>query len=335
MSNPTDIKNAENAIGEYANDDWAITPQQYPAQLTETAPDLAEFLSDSLFAEKAKRYEAADKLAVDYQARFKQRAKYASIAIFVSAAATAFLSSIPMLENMMGDMMRHFSLMGGIVIFIASGMAIFNTQMISQLKLYDQWMKNRAKAEQARLSYFNEAAQCLIKETELPRQCLLEFCSFFRRYQLQVQQNYYEGRSLKHAESLRKTVKIGAFAAVIVAAFSGSAGLAGFFEADLMDYASLGTIGVALMALSSRLESINQDERNASRYRTTADVLSQIAEKYSGVQRALTRGDDPAILLSFVKAVHEQLANEHREWTEDAAEINKSYLELVEAEKQE
>ncbi|SMF15400.1 Protein of unknown function [Alteromonadaceae bacterium Bs31] len=328
------IKSAENAVGDHTNDDWQVTPHQYPAQLTETAPHLAEFLSDSLFIEKAKRFETADTLAVDYQGRFKRRARHASISIFVAAAATAFLSSVPMLEPFIGKVMPHFSLAGGIVVFVASGMALFNTQMIGQLKLYEQWMRNRAKAEQARLSYFGEAAQRLVKGEvgELPPQCLLEFCAFFHRYQLQMQQNYFEGRSLQHADSLRKTARIGAIAAVVVAAFSGSAGLAGYFDTHLMDFASLGTIGVALSALSSRLESINQDERNASRYSATAEILSQIAEKYSSVQRSLVRGGKPEILLNFVKAVNEQLASEHREWTEDTTEISKAYNELLKAE---
>jgi hypothetical protein len=161
----------------------------------------------------------------------------------------------------------------------------------------------------------------------------MNFAVFFRRYQLQVQQAYYEGRSQQHAISLLTTARIGGIAAVIVTAFSGSSGFAGFFEPDLISFAALGTIGVALIALASRRESINQDEHNAMRYRITANVLAKVAEKYSTVQKTLANGQDPVIFLHFIDAVHEQLSLEHRQWTEDAAQINTAFEQLSIAEK--
>ena len=351
------IKQAEVAIGEHSSDDWQIQPRGFPQQLETDAPALADFLSDSLYVEKAKQFEHADQLAVAYQSQYKKRAQNMSIGIFIAAVATALLSIIatdpltamatmkpdffPKLDK---DCIQYvkdgiqlvnkiISLIAGLVIFVASGWYIFNSQMISQLKLYEQWMENRAKAETARLLYFKEAAQNLINEQTENKQLLHEFCSFFRRYQLQVQQTYYQGRSQQHAISLSKTVKIGAIAAVIVTAFSGSSGFAGFFDQKLLAFAALGTIGVALTALASRRESINQDERNSMRYRITANILGKVAEKYSSVQKALANGKDPIILLHFVDAVHEQLSLEHRQWTEDAAEINTAFAELAAAEK--
>jgi hypothetical protein len=336
-----EIKRAEVAIGEHSSDDWQIQPRSFPQQLEADTPALASFLSDSLYVEKAKQFENADKLAVDYQSRFKKRSENMSIGIFLGAAATALLSLIaadplaaiqPGLTNA-GSVNEIVSLIAGIVVFVASGTFIFNSQMISKLKLYENWMENRAKAETARLLYFKEAAQNLINEQTGNKMLLHEFCCFFRRYQLQVQQTYYQGRSQQHAISLSKTVKIGAIAAVIVTAFSGSSGFAGFFDQKLLAFAALGTIGVALTALASRRESINQDERNSMRYQITANILGKVAEKYSSVQKALANGKDPIILLHFVDAVHEQLSLEHRQWTEDAAEINTAFAELAAAEK--
>lgn len=338
------IKLAEAALGEHKSNDWQIQPSSFPQQLETGAPELANFLSDSLFAEKANQFESSDKLALDYRSRYKKRAMNTSIAIFVAAAATAVLSIIAtdlIPADLMATMMPGFpisksvaeiiSLIAGLVIFVASGIVVFNSEIISQLKLYDHWMENRAKAETARLLYFKEAANNIIIEHAGNKQLLHEFCCFFRRYQLQLQQAYYQGRSQQHGTSLLRTVKIGAIAAVIVTAFSGSSGFAGFFDQELISFAALGTIGVALTALASRRESINQDERNAMRYKITADVLSKVAEKYSRVQKALATGKDPVILLHFVNAVHEQLSLEHRQWTEDAGEINTAFAELTAA----
>jgi hypothetical protein len=340
------IKQAEVAIGEHSSDDWQIQPRGFPGQLEADAPALADFLSDSLYVEKAKQFEHADQLAVDYQNQYKKRAQNMSIGIFVAALATALLSIIaadpidaikPYLSHesvlLLVSVNKIISLIAGLVIFAASGWFIFNSQIISQLKLYDNWMENRAKAETARLLYFKEAAQNLIHEQIENKQLLHEFCSFFRRYQLQVQQTYYQGRSQQHAVSLSRTAKISAIAAVIVTAFSGTSGFAEFFKPELISFAALGTIGIALTALASRRESINQDERNSMRYRITANVLGKVAEKYSSVQKALANGQDPVILLHFVDAVHEQLSLEHRQWTEDAAEINTTFAQLSATEK--
>lgn len=341
-----EIRRSEAAVGEHSSDDWQIQPRNFPQQLEADTPELAEFLSDSLYVEKAKHFESADKLAVDYQSRFKKRAQNMSIGIFVAATATVVLSIIaadplaaitpsllPESVSILVSVNKYISLIAGLVVFVASGTYIFNSQMISQLKLYDHWMENRAKAETARLLYFKEAAQNLISEQAENKLLLLQFCSFFRRYQLQVQQDYYQGRSQQHSVSLLKTAKIGAIAAVIVTAFSGSSGFAGFFDPELISFAALGTIGIALTALASRREAVNQDERNSMRYRITANVLSKVAEKYSSVQKALAHGKDPIILLHFVNAVHEQLSLEHRQWTEDAAEINTAFGELTATEK--
>jgi hypothetical protein len=344
------IKQAEVAIGEHSSDDWQIQPRGFPRQLETDAPALADFLSDSLYVEKAKQFEHADQLAVDYQSQYKKRAQNMSIGIFIAALATALLSIIatdPLtaMATMRPDFFpkldkdgiqlvnKIISLISGLVIFVASGWYIFNSQMISQLKLYEQWMENRAKAETARLLYFKEAAQNLIHEQTENKQLLHEFCSFFRRYQLQVQQTYYQGRSQQHARSLSRTVTISAIAAVIVTAFSGTSGFLGGIDQKFLGFAALGTIGIALTALASRRESINQDERNSMRYRITANVLAKVAEIYSTVQKALANDQDPIILLHFVDAVHEQLSLEHRQWTEDAAEINTAFAQLTAIEK--
>lgn len=326
-------------IGEQTSDDWVIQPRGFPAFLAERAPALSAFLSDSLYVEKAKRFDNADAQAVDYQKRFKTRARNISIAIFVSAVATALLTALPTLSDLLTNadaseattspsIIKYMYLVTGIVAAFASGVAIYNNQMIGQLKLYDQWMTSRAKAEIARLMYFKEAAAHLVAEKNDTPELLMLYCSFFKRFQLDLQQNYYTGRSKQHESSLRKTAKLGAIAAVIIAVSSGSSGLSGFGDSAFTALAALGTLGIALTALASRFESLNQDERNASRYKITAESLSKVAEKYSSVQKALAEGKQPAMLVQFVDAVHEQISLEHRQWTEDTADISTAFTEL-------
>ena len=83
------IKQAEVAIGEHSSDDWQIQPRRFPQQLETDTPALAAFLSDSLYVEKAKQFEHADQLAVDYQSQYKKRAQKMSSGVFIAAVATA------------------------------------------------------------------------------------------------------------------------------------------------------------------------------------------------------------------------------------------------------
>ena len=237
--------------------------------------------------------------------------------------------NIELNDGWLFTLQEYSSLVLGLLALFASGAVIYNTNMLSQLKLFEQWMDFRAQAETARLAYFKQAAKILSIEHSDNIQMLLQYCSFFRRYQLQVQQAYYNGRSKKHEQSFKTTAKLAAFAAVIVGVFAGTAGVAGFADADLIKFAALGAIGVALGALASRREAINQDERNIRRYKITAQVLSNIAEKYSSVQKSLAAGKDPKILVHFVDAVHEQLSLEHRQWTQEAGEINNAFNALI------
>ena len=79
-------------IGEQTKDDWVIQPRGFPAFLEKTAPSLATFLSDSLYTEKAKRFENADSQAVEYQKRFKTRARDVSISIDSKPGRAMYLS---------------------------------------------------------------------------------------------------------------------------------------------------------------------------------------------------------------------------------------------------
>jgi hypothetical protein len=336
------LKQIEEQIGEGQHDDSSLQPVSYVKLLAKKVPALSEYLSDSAYSEKAKRFDNNDAAARDYQQRFKSRAQAISWSIFIGASATAALSLAPVIKSSFGLApdhlsshlpMRIFSLLAGLLVFMSSGTAIYHMQMIAQLKLYEGWMENRARAEQIRLQYFQDACKDLVNNHTNNIVLLAQFCYFFKRFQLDAQGSYYLNRSRRHDSGMRRTAKLSAIGSVIVAAFAGSSGLAGFSEANLPSFAALGTIGIALGALASRIESTNQDSRNAVHYKKTAQKISNIAEKYSSVQRAILSGKNPLILLHFVNAIQEQLALEHRQWTEDADEGHVALMQFIDAEK--
>jgi hypothetical protein len=94
--------------------------------------------------------------------------------------------------------------------------------------------------------------------------------------------------------------------------------------------AALGTLGAALSILASRREEIEQDERNAERYKRTSDLLSTLRKSHGDVQRAVAAGNAEP-MIKYVAAVHNQLSLEHRQWLENTEEVDSTIRELRES----
>ena len=76
----------------------------------------------------------------------------------------------------------------------------------------------------------------------------------------------------------------------------------------------MSTVGAALQGLLAALHLMNQDERNAARYRSTAENLEALATTPLEEARACATANDQQAVETFVTLVHEQISSEHREW---------------------
>ncbi len=315
------IKKAKSAIGEGKLDDYKITPTNFPDKFEKIAPEISKILKHSTFREIARRYEQHDASAIASQTTFKNFAHQATLSICFASLAGSLLAGLSAANLKPNNIITSLFFIFGLISTIGGGLAVYRLYQIKNEKLLEQWMAARAKAETERLGYFNSLSRYLVDNFRTNVYLHLLFIFMFKRYQLEVQRIYYTTRGEEHRASFKKTVKIGAVAALYLALGSGALGMIGAFFPDFLPIAALGTIGAAIGVVASRREDLNQDERNAERYGRTADILSKIVEKHDEVLAIVKNGKNPEVIIKYVDAVNDQLSLEHRQWTNDISEM--------------
>lgn len=324
------IQQAEETIGFDESKDYEIEPSAFADAVEDEAPQLAALLHSNALVEIAHRYERNNRLAINEQAEFRRLSSHATWAVFVATITTALVALFADSADASGNGVHLMPLVLGIITLVAGGWAAWALHQVSGGRVLEAWMRARAAAETDRLGYFNRLIRLVCNDHSDNPQLLLYCLEFFRRYQFSIQQNYYEGRGLRHRESMKKTVSLGSLAAFILALGSGGVAILGAFQVELLQFAIIGIIGTALATVASRREELNQDERNSERYRRTADLLSHIRERHDEVQLAVAQGDTD-VLQKYVAAVHEQLSLEHRQWLSETEAMDETIKSLNES----
>lgn len=311
------IQQVVQAIGPDDPEDYRIQPTEFPELLAESAPELAGIAGHSSLKQCALRYEDRDRIAGDTQVLFKKLSSISSWSVFFATSAAALLASLTVVFPEEPDLIvRGVILLLGLCCFGGGSLATYMLFRINHEHLLENWMTSRAAAELERLGYFNRLVRRSVAANGTDSRLLLQCLEFVRRYQLTVQQVYYKQRGVAHRISRKKSVKIGALAAVVLGLGAGSVGIGASFLPVILPLTALGTIGAALSMIASRREELNQDGRNAERYQRTYEILSRLRELHSDVQTAVAAGES-GVLLKYVDAIHEQLSLEHRQWSSD------------------
>jgi hypothetical protein len=190
-------------------------------------------------------------------------------------------------------------------------------------------MSQRARAELKRAEYFSQIAKQELKGDDPNHEADLLRLEYFRRYQLGIQLNFYNGRSKDHARDARQALAISSFAiagASLVTALSGTA-LSSYAHGKFTALAAFGAAFTALASFATVRESVFQYQRNADRYEKTGEILGGMLATMDEVREAVRQAGQPP-LLEFVNAVQEQLSLEHRQWLGAADEQNKALEQL-------
>ena len=220
---------------------------------------------------------------------------------------------------------------------VTSAMAGIWLNLIKRRKLLEKWMNRRSIAEMYRLEYFNLVTNTKfenLKNDEVIFMNLLKL-EFFKRFQLDLQINYYNVRGMQHRNKADKAITFSTWAL----GFSGlAAGLAGFLGATT-GYSQWGIIAALALIFQAAAnyvmnrEAVNQDRRNEERYHRTAEMLKKLRSRLDKVRNGLLLGDEE-ILKSFVNSVQDQLSLEHRQWIDDIKKAGTAIYELDERLKQ-
>lgn len=323
--------NPQEVVGEAGNED-SFDATLLMDRIGKESPKLAELLAAAGLVEAGEVYTQYDSSAAKAHRKFRLAATRANVAVLLT---TLFASLALMMANLATgwqakadaataenkhEATRQAKTAQAAYItlsLLSLAAGAFGTAYLSRIQnggLLTRWMEARAKAEQHRLEYFKSLIN--VQETDVVlSQWQLEY---FRRDQLDVQRNYFRIRGDAHTTSADRILNISTMA-VGIAAFTAAASvmLANAYGFSWASLAGVGTIAVAVSAYATTQEGINQNRRNAERYRQSEEILTLLRIRLHSVRAAVAAGNR-AVLLEFVNAVHEQLSLENRQWLESA-----------------
>ncbi len=333
MDKKTAIRTAREAIGEGSRDDYIISPTKHAAELEKNAPDLSEILRSSEVETIALQYEDIDKRAIEAQSVFKQTVSRVNVAVFFSA----LIGVVLMVSAAVGKDLESNTIMDIWLIFLGITGVIFGAlghMWMARVRgghMLERWMKERASAETMRLRYFELVTKPLemVKEVSSIPLLLLQL-EYFIRYQLEVQLAFYSRRGDDHRRIAEKTLKLAGWAVFLGSLGAGLGGVLGAFKQSLASIAALGMVGAALSSYAVNTEAVNQDRRNAERYRRTQETLLKLRARLDEIRKVVAAGRHEALEL-FVASVQEQLSLEHRQWISATSGISSTLSKLDEA----
>ena len=326
------IVQAKNAIGEELQDDWKIAPSDHAQQFKETAPALSAILEDPLIDLAADRYEEDNQAADEAQEEFKQAARKANqFVLAISCIGAILLTAGVLLE--VDTTTTDLSLER--IIFIGLGvlsilLAIFAQRWLLLLRqgdLLKNWMTNRAKAEANRLQYFKAIIDLEppLASSRIPVTLLK--LEYFRRFLLKSQIKFFKQRGQAHRQAARKRLNWSTWAVTLGTGMMALSGFLAPYNSKFSALAAIGTIATALAAFISVWESINQDQRNADRYRNTRRSLEDLLPHLTNV-RKLAAADNTDAVSAFFDSASEVLTEEHRQWLADLDKRNLAVARL-------
>jgi Mg2+ and Co2+ transporter CorA len=205
------------------------------------------------------------------------------------------------------------------IVFGAISTALLS--IIKNSKLLEKWMEQRSEAEELRLNYFKEISLSEELKTSLDYLTILEY---FRRYQLDIQLNFFSIRTSQLEKKSNKALNALAVLSAIVLIINGLTGILG------LAWSSLAAIAIILQNYAfmvNNKELNDQNTRNAERYSRTRSTLAELKSEIDDVTKSIMQ-DDTSILLTYIHAVQEQISLENRQWLKTMRSSSKAIDEL-------
>jgi hypothetical protein len=298
--------------------DDVLAPLEHAKLYERRAPELAARLRKSDLRVSAESYVKRDAEASRLRDEFEKKSARARAAVLTSTIAAALLVSsagAAAIPGLPAGLLTSGVIVLSVVAVIAAALAGGWVQSIRGTAMLERWMKRRAEAERERERYFT----LLAEETRL-EEPLLQL-EYIRRYQLDVQRAFFDGRGEGHRRGAdRQLVVISA----ATAAAGIATGVAGVLGASLHpSWTSLAAVGLVAQAFSARAENrlvSQQSLRHAERYDQTSAALADLYRLLDRVRQATASAgpdDEPTVMREYVAAIHERLGAEHRQWQDD------------------
>lgn len=321
---------AKDALGPDDQSDWRLDPAAHLRRFTSAAEPLRHVLEQPDIAAIVARYRQADEAAIHAQSAYRRWSKTASLFRFLSI----FFGASALLKVAHGISFANLVSIGVGLQYALICAALICSVYLNRKQPLARWMRERATAENLRLKLFNAVFEGQAPPTSGSVPLLPLKLEYFRRYQLDVQRDYYRRRGLQHARAAGQTLRWQVVTLILTAVAIVPAAL-GFLDAwsggvlpaairPITDLAfqdagkimllAIGIISSALGDLLATQSLSSLDQRNATRYLSNADNLDYLAmTELPQAQAAAAAGDDPPVR-AFVDTVQNCVSSEHREW---------------------
>ena len=319
------------AIGADQPTDWQLKPELHVNALGAGTEPLKRVLAQPELAAIIATFQSADEKASKAQTFYKRLARLSAWTGFGGAMlGSLVLVAVAALPHAM--VLTIAAALQALLLFTSLGSSL----LIGTLKPFEAWMEKRAEAENARALLFNDVVSAPAANDAEAGTLLALQLEYFRRFQLDVQRLYYHGRGAQHAAAARRAWwwRLFAFLLIATAAFpvfwsvQDSMALPWLaalpHRTDLLQrtFLCLGILAAALQGLLAGYAVMSLDERNAARYRSTAENLDALSDRpLEEARSAAAEGNSPGgyaaareRVLAFVALVQEQISAEHREW---------------------
>lgn len=290
--------------------------QEVPAvapRLATACPELADILRLTPIMLRVESYLRHNEEAIEQQASLKREATIANLCLLGAGAVSAL---VLLATTLAPDNAPQLFVLGLLIIALGAVGAFFNHIARDQGRA-GRWLAQRGEAEVARLDVFREAAR---RAASAGPRAALYGLALVVTHLLNDQRLWMIGRASRHRESSVSTSRLSAFA-VALAFVGGSGAIIASQSKSAVWLVLAGTVGAALAAYAINREALLRDRANAERYEKAVVALDRLAGRIDDIVARLQAGE-PQALVAFTETVTEQLASEHTQWLEGAAQAD-------------
>lgn len=309
-------------------DDWHMDPKKHAERMTDKAESLKDILENSAVQTIIQQYEEANQEAKLAQESYKKLGKREIYAAGLASIIGGVVLFLGVTEENWQTVLRIGLLCIQAVLL---ALVVSTKYRLQQSKVYRVWQQERSKAETARIELFEHA--CDLNEDQQPpasnsaSPSLLELqLAYFIRYQLMVQMFFYKERGKQHQSAVSVYLNKSAILTFFIALV---ASISSVFGADIADSIALlafvGLIMPILLSMQTSLSMLNQDQRNAERYKLTYAQLLELCKQIDHVRTAAKQNDRPTVV-RFINAVNDLISVEHKQWQYDLSTSNEQIL---------
>ncbi|MEM9911376.1 MAG: hypothetical protein AAF922_11400 [Pseudomonadota bacterium] len=317
----------EAIVGRHNELDYKLHPLAHEKLYSSSAPELSQILSREGIRIEAQTYTRFDAEAESARSRYRMWMGLTNLGAFCTSVFSAGAMAWSLIGRdaaaLQSGALAHGAIALSAGAALSAAAASAGLVYLRQGRMLERWMNKRALAETHRARYFEGVLS--IAEKEKPEAAGLAL-EYFRRYQFEVQSNYYYARARKHEKSANQTVALGALGGFVASLSS----LFVVFGAAEPGVGAVSVFGAAIGALAIGREQMNQDRRNAERYDRTYSALTALAKRLDAIRAAVAKGKIE-LIGEFGTAVNDQISNEHRQWLDDGEAVDPALSRIQEA----